>query len=224
MRGAEAPHRGKCRTAAQPQRDRYPPGHAAHLQLVQENPRRRGPVDPGRALPRSAHGGLFHPWHVPRKREGALLDLPATGREGPALIRGRLSPGLDSERCGFCARDHCQNRFTSSSSDLGTRRKALPSSEAQESFMSRVADRLQVVFGNPEPQGPTPRPFTDRFTELRRRGHPLSVCSWCSRVRNEAGAWVSPERGLLEAGDVPLTHGVCPECARAHFPRRSSAA
>lgn len=89
--------------------------------------------------------------------------------------------------------------------------------------MSRVTDRLQVVFGHSAPQRPAPRGFVDRFAELRRQGRSLPVCSWCNRVRNEAGVWSSPERELLET-EASLTHGVCPECAREHFPHRPSAA
>ena len=72
-----------------------------------------------------------------------------------------------------------------------------------------------------QPRSPRAR---RRLAELRSRGGLLPVCSWCKSVRGEAGFWAPAEPGLLEEAGVPLTHGVCPECARNHFPRRGAAA
>lgn len=52
----------------------------------------------------------------------------------------------------------------------------------------------------------------------------VSVCSWCRKIRDAAGCWTPAERGFLENAGLSLTHGLCPECARKHFPRRSAAA
>lgn len=52
----------------------------------------------------------------------------------------------------------------------------------------------------------------------------VPVCSWCRKVRDEAGAWAPAEPGLLEGARRTLTHGVCPECAREILLRRRQAA
>lgn len=67
-------------------------------------------------------------------------------------------------------------------------------------------------------------------TPERRRQVPGSgtglvpVCSWCRKVRDEAGAWAPAEPGLLESARQTLTHGVCPACAREVILRRRQAA
>ena len=67
--------------------------------------------------------------------------------------------------------------------------------------------------------GPTDRRLAQHHLEGHAARRVISVCSWCRRVRGEAGSWTPAERGLLEGAGLSLTHGLCPECARKHFPR-----
>ncbi|HEY3399069.1 MAG TPA: hypothetical protein VGK03_00425 [Geothrix sp.] len=53
----------------------------------------------------------------------------------------------------------------------------------------------------------------------RAPGALVPVCGWCGKVRDQAGAWVSGEQRFLEEAGKVLTHGVCPDCIRKHFPR-----
>jgi len=62
------------------------------------------------------------------------------------------------------------------------------------------------------------RRITARLAGFRTPEGLIPVCSWCRRIRNEAGSWTSVERDLLDGLEMPLTHGVCPECAKTHFP------
>ncbi len=41
---------------------------------------------------------------------------------------------------------------------------------------------------------------------------PFCVCAWCKKLRNDNGLWV--EFGL-PAGEVEITHGICPDCDRS---------
>lgn len=61
-------------------------------------------------------------------------------------------------------------------------------------------------------------------TGRRAPGGLVAVCGWCGKVRDPAGTWVPGDPDLLERAARVLTHGVCPDCARQHFPRRRSAA
>jgi PAS domain S-box-containing protein len=40
----------------------------------------------------------------------------------------------------------------------------------------------------------------------------LPVCSWCKKVRSDAGDWDSLENYLLSHPDIRVTHGICPVC------------
>lgn len=71
---------------------------------------------------------------------------------------------------------------------------------------------------------PFPKQFEERLAALRGRGDLLPVCSWCRKVRDEVGRWNPVAPHLLAAVDIPLTHGMCPECAKQFFPNRRDAA
>lgn len=42
----------------------------------------------------------------------------------------------------------------------------------------------------------------------------LPICAWCSRVRDEKGAWHSMEVYVRIHSDASFSHGICPECSR----------
>ena len=44
----------------------------------------------------------------------------------------------------------------------------------------------------------------------------LPMCSYCRRIRDEAGNWSHLERFLSEQLDVRYTHGFCPTCLEHH--------
>lgn len=45
----------------------------------------------------------------------------------------------------------------------------------------------------------------------------LPVCSWCHRVRSDAGYWERLETYIASHSDARFTHGLCQECATEHF-------
>jgi len=65
------------------------------------------------------------------------------------------------------------------------------------------------------------RTVTDLQTNLAKvrtlRGL-LPICAWCKQVRNEAGYWKRVEAYLLEDAQTKVTHGLCPDCQKQHFP------
>ncbi len=49
----------------------------------------------------------------------------------------------------------------------------------------------------------------------------LPFCAWChTKVRDDAGEWKPLERFVEENTDAVMTHGICPECQTANFPKR----
>lgn len=46
----------------------------------------------------------------------------------------------------------------------------------------------------------------------------LPICSYCKKIRNDAGYWSQIEDYLLEHSDTKLSHGICPECASKRYP------
>ena len=46
----------------------------------------------------------------------------------------------------------------------------------------------------------------------------LPICAWCKNVRNDKGYWLSVEKYVQINSEAKFSHGVCPDCARKHFP------
>ena len=46
----------------------------------------------------------------------------------------------------------------------------------------------------------------------------LPICSFCKKIRNKDGNWEPLERYLKTHSEAELSHGMCPECAKQHFP------
>lgn len=92
--------------------------------------------------------------------------------------------------------------------------------------MTRTLNQPAASRPGLERNGTTPlqRRMAERLAEIKARGGLLPVCSWCRKARDEAGLWTPVDRHLLEGAGVPITHGLCPECSRTHFPRRPDAA
>jgi len=46
----------------------------------------------------------------------------------------------------------------------------------------------------------------------------LSICSHCKKIRDENGEWVTLEDYLHDHSEATLSHGVCPDCSKKHYP------
>lgn len=51
----------------------------------------------------------------------------------------------------------------------------------------------------------------------------LPVCAWCHKLRSDLGYWQHVDEYLQDHTDLELTHGICPDCMRQHFPRTKPA-
>jgi len=55
------------------------------------------------------------------------------------------------------------------------------------------------------------------------KGAMVSVlqCSHCKRVFSESKGWQAPEADLATRDDLTVSHGICPDCLKRHFPEFS---
>ena len=49
----------------------------------------------------------------------------------------------------------------------------------------------------------------------------LPICAGCKKIRNETGYWDQLEHYFAEHSDLSFTHGLCPDCAREFFPKKT---
>jgi len=58
----------------------------------------------------------------------------------------------------------------------------------------------------------------DALTEVSTLQGLLPICSFCKRIRDDKGYWNQIEAYIHEHSEAEFSHGVCPECAKVHYP------
>jgi len=56
------------------------------------------------------------------------------------------------------------------------------------------------------------------YTETRDQNKPILICSYCSKHRNATGYWGQEYDPNSSNTEVNISHGICPECYKEHFP------
>ena len=51
----------------------------------------------------------------------------------------------------------------------------------------------------------------------------LPICSFCKRIRNEAGEWERLESFISGRSDAQFSHAFCPSCWKTHYPELGEA-
>ena len=56
------------------------------------------------------------------------------------------------------------------------------------------------------------------LSEVRTLRGFLPVCSHCKNIRDDKGYWGQIESYIHEHSDAEISHGICPDCAKEHYP------
>ena len=54
--------------------------------------------------------------------------------------------------------------------------------------------------------------------EIKTLSGMLPICAHCKKVRDDSGYWNQIETYLNKHSEAELTHSICPECMKEHFP------
>ena len=46
----------------------------------------------------------------------------------------------------------------------------------------------------------------------------LPLCTYCKKIRDDAGNWNPVDAYIKKHSEAEISHGICPECARKHYP------
>lgn len=46
----------------------------------------------------------------------------------------------------------------------------------------------------------------------------IPICSYCKKIRDDKGYWNSLETYIEQHANMDFSHGICPECAKKHYP------
>ncbi len=55
------------------------------------------------------------------------------------------------------------------------------------------------------------------LTEIKTLKGIVPICSFCKKIRDDAGYWKQLEQYIKEHSDAQMSHGICPECAQKYF-------
>ena len=58
----------------------------------------------------------------------------------------------------------------------------------------------------------------DALSHVRRLQGLLPICMYCHKIKTDQQSWQQIELYVSEHSEATFTHGMCPECAREHFP------
>ncbi len=58
----------------------------------------------------------------------------------------------------------------------------------------------------------------DKIDEIQLLKGIIPICSHCKSIRNDKGYWQEIEEFVRKHPDAHFSHGLCPECAKKHYP------
>jgi hypothetical protein len=62
------------------------------------------------------------------------------------------------------------------------------------------------------------RELQDTLAQVKTLKGLVPICSHCHRIRDDQGFWNKLEMYLSEHSGAEFSHGICPSCAKAHYP------
>jgi PAS domain-containing protein len=62
------------------------------------------------------------------------------------------------------------------------------------------------------------RELQDALAKIKTLHGLLPICAHCKKIRDDKGSWNHLEKYVAERTEAVFSHGICPECAKKHYP------
>ena len=62
------------------------------------------------------------------------------------------------------------------------------------------------------------RKLRESLAEIKTLRGILPLCSFCKKIRNDKGYWEQVDIYITKHFDADISHGICPDCLRKHYP------
>lgn len=62
------------------------------------------------------------------------------------------------------------------------------------------------------------RELLEASTHIKTLEGLLPICSYCKNIRDKDGAWHRVEDYIADRSKTAISHGICPDCMRKHYP------
>jgi hypothetical protein len=97
------------------------------------------------------------------------------------------------------------------------RMQLVGASGAREMYILVTTSPLPRAEG-PRAEGPRAALMLEDIGDLVTAEGLIPVCVHCRKVRDNGNTWSHMESYLKEHLDLDITHGLCPDCLKAHYP------
>ncbi len=84
-------------------------------------------------------------------------------------------------------------------------------------FAEIIESSLELIYMN-HILGEKNKRFSDYLSEIKTLRGILPICSYCKQIRDDKGYWSQIESYIRKHSDAEFSHGICPECAKKHYP------
>jgi hypothetical protein len=65
--------------------------------------------------------------------------------------------------------------------------------------------------------------LTKTFNEINTLRGILPLCSFCKKIRDDSGYWEQVDVYIGKYSDADISHGICPQCMKEHYPKEYAA-
>ncbi len=150
----------------------------------------------------------------------AVLDWMMPGLDGVELCRRiRQLPGgslthiiiLTSRE----AQEDIMAGFEAGADDFITKRITSEELRARIRVGERMVELRQALAGRIDE-------LEQALTHIRRLQGILPICMHCHKIRDDREVWQRLEEYISEHTEAMLSHSLCPDCLRTHYPRYAS--
>ena len=147
--------------------------------------------------------------HAPAR--GPWEDAGALRRKKPVfvILNGLFFVKITSRGCGERGDRRREHRRRTQQ-----QRSALPRCEAH---LLHLPGHHQPKKAEKEREDLIKR-LQESLAEIRTLRKILPLCSFCKKVRDDKGYWEQVDVYLHKHSSVDVSHGICPECLKKHYP------
>ena len=87
-----------------------------------------------------------------------------------------------------------------------------------ESFLLCTFDDLSELKKIEDEREKLINELTNALEEIKTLRSILPQCSYCKKIRDNEGYWELVETYIIKHLSADISHGICPECLKKHFP------
>ena len=84
-------------------------------------------------------------------------------------------------------------------------------------FRDIIQSQLELIYMNVE-LGDKNRDLSDYLAEIKMLRGILPLCSFCKKIRDDQDNWEQVDVYIHKHSNADISHSVCPECAKEHYP------